>query len=300
MSNNVTIKDTKQVIFDAYQAAVKELAAAKAGKFDPVADKKAKEIKAAKEDAKAIVELGILNDEIVEKYKNLETAIALQEAELKEYYDIQKEVDSIIALIEAKRKIIAELDAQYEAAKAEWEKRIADEKAAYAETVENIMKDRKRDAEEYAYKLKRDRQVENDKWQDEKAKREAALSAREEAVKAREEAMQAKEAEIADLQAKVDGIPAAIAEAVSNATAKAEREANARIESEVAIKKRELSVENRLLQTQLDAAIDQLENANAENKVLNMKLEAAQERVQEIATQAVRSAQPRVMESSSK
>lgn len=300
MSKTVTIKDTKQVIFEAYEEAKKALADAKAGKFDPMAEKKAKEVQAIKENAKTIVEMNILNEEIVSKYKDLEAAIKMQEEELKEYYGITKEVDSILALIEAKKALELEMDERYEAKKAEWEEEIANQKQMYEDARESLKKERAREIEEYNYKLKRERQVANDKWEDEKAEREAALAKREAAVEERENAVNLAETEIAVLKAKVEEIPTLIADATSEAATKAKKDADREKAIEVSVVKRELAVEKTLLEKEIEALKEANKRLETQNADLSAKLETAQERVQTIATESVKAAQPRVLETSTK
>lgn len=294
--SKITIKDTKQVIFEAYERAVKELSEANAGKFDPLADKKAKEVKAIKENAKAIVDMNILNESIIAKYKDLEAAIKMQESELEEYYGIKKEVDSILALIEAKKEIEADLDTKYEAKKAEWEKSIDDLIKTYDYNKELLRKERDREKEEYDYKLKRDRQIANDKWSDEKAEREAALSLKEAGVAAREEAVKAAETELAELKAKVEEIPSLISQATAEAADKAKKEADKAKAIEINVVKRELALEKTLLEKEMEALKEANKRLEAQNADLSAKLETAQERVQAIATETVKASQPRLVE----
>lgn len=296
----VTKTSTKDVIYNAYQEALKEIENLKSTKFNPNAEKKAKETKATLENAKAIVEMNILNEEIVAKYKDLENAIEIKKAELNEYYGIEKEVDSILALIEAKKAIEGELDCNYAVKENEWQNKIADLKNEFEETSATLKIKRKREEEEYAYNLKRARQVENDKWEDEKTARVNVLKAREESVAAREKLADEKDTEIATLMNTITTLEAKAKEDIEKAYKDGESAAQKSHAIEKNVIKRETELAKTLLEKELEAAKATISRLTEENASLSAKLETAQERVQTIATDAVKAAQPRIVESSSK
>lgn len=296
----VTKSSTKDVIYNAYQEALKELEAAKSSTFNPNEIKAAKETKATLKNAKDIVEMNILNEEIVAKYKDLEKAIEIKKSELNEYYGIEKEVDSILALIEAKKAIEAELDCEYAVKENDWQNKIADLKNEYTETAATLKKERQREEEEYAYNLKRTRQVENDKWADEKATREIVLKARENAVTEREKVVSESEDKLAKLTSEVETIPVLIASAKEEAYEAARKELAKEHAIEKSVIEREAKLEKTLLEKELEALKEANKRLEAQNADLASKLETAQERVQTIATESVKAAQPRIVESSSK
>lgn len=296
----VTKSSTKDVIYNAYQEALKELEAAKSSAFNPNEIKAAKETKATLENAKNIVEMNILNEEIVAKYKDLEKAIEIKKSELNEYYGIEKEVDSILALIEAKKAIEAELDCEYAIKENDWQNRISDLKNEYTETAATLKKERQREEEEYAYNLKRSRQVENDKWADEKATREIVLKARENAVTEREKVVSESEDKLAKLTSEVETIPVLIASAKEEAYETARKELAKEHAIEKSVIEREAKLEKTLLEKELEALKEANRRLETQNADLTAKLETAQERVQTIATESVKAAQPRIMESASK
>ena len=296
----VTKSSTKDVIYNAYQEALKELEAAKSSTFNPNEIKAAKETKATLENAKNIVEMNILNEEIVAKYKDLEKAIEIKKSELNEYYGIEKEVDSILALIEAKKAIEAELDCEYAVKENDWQNKIADLRNEDTETAATLKKERHREEEEYAYNLKRTRQVENDKWADEKATREIVLKARENAVTEREKVVSESEDKLAKLTSEVETIPVLIASAKEEAYEAARKELAKEHAIEKSVIEREAKLEKTLLEKELEALKEANKRLETQNADLASKLETAQERVQTIATESVKAAQPRIVESSSK
>lgn len=294
----VTKTSTKDVIYAAYQEAIKELEAVKSTKFDPASIKADKEKQTTLENAKAIVEMNILNEEIVSKYKDLEKAIEIKKAELTEYYGIEKEVDSILALIEAKKAIEAKLDCDYAIKENEWQNKIADLKNEYSETEASLKKERQREEEEYSYKLKRERQVENDKWADEKAAREAELAKKESEVVLREEICTKQEIAFEESQKIIAEIPNTIKAAEERGAENATKELAKQHAIEKSVIEREAKLEKTLLEKELEALRESNKRLEAQNADLAAKLETAQERVQTIATESVKAAQPRIVESS--
>lgn len=199
--SKVTEKNTKKEIMDY----VKELEAKLAEKSDArkTTDdiKKEAKVKEIKESAQKLIATGIVNEKTEAQYNDLLDTIKLLDEELKEVYEIQRNVHTLEALIityqdknesllkEFNDKSI-ELQNEFEAKKAKWDadlkqcqadhdKLVKDLKAAYAEEKSKLDKDRAREKEEYTYNLNRERAIENDKWEDEKAAREKELADKE-------------------------------------------------------------------------------------------------------------------------
>lgn len=304
----VTIKDTKQVIFDAYNEVKERLNTQASAKFDPVAEKKSKEIKETISKAEKIVERGILSQEILDEFKALNETIAIKKAELEEYYGIEKEVNSIAALIEAKTIVEEEMNARYQDKKAGWETMLDEVvdnyniskkelEKNYQERKAELDKQRVREAEEYKYNLERKKKQENDAWADEKAERESELADRELSVNERLSDVIAREEKLDTLEAKVAEIPALVSQATEEGYKKAKADAERSFAIEKNAIKKELEFEKKLLQNEVDTLKTALAKAEAEKENALIKLEAAQDRVQSIATESVKAAQPRIVES---
>lgn len=136
--------------------------------------------------------LNTLSQEVMEKIKSfdeLQRAIELSQKTLQNHYHLQIAAETIQQLVDEyeikKRKLQEEFTAQ---------KLVADEESGRQK------RDWTRAQEELAYATKRQREREQEQWQDEQAKREAVVSEREKALAAKEE-------EFKSMQREVEFIP---------------------------------------------------------------------------------------------
>lgn len=299
----VTMKDTKQVIFEKLQEVQGELDSIKKGTYDPRAEKKVAERKEDLKKADEIVGLNILSEEIMDKYNSLNKAIEIKEAELKDLYEIDAKVTEIAALIESKKRIGKDLEADHEEmlkklranyaeTKADLDKELEDIKTSIKELKTKTAIERKRDEEEYQYNLKRERKIENDKWEDKKAQREAELAAREKAHNARVDEFKEQLDTMEELKAKVAEIPSLIEDAKTEAADKTKKELERVHAIKEASMKKEIELDKKLLEAERDTLKKALADKEEEVRVLNEKLEAAQSRVETIATTAVNAVRP--------
>lgn len=320
--SKVTEKNTKAQILDAYEEAMRTIAELKAGKTTTAEVVKAKEVKAVKESAKQIVEMNILDAGIVAKYNNLLETIKMLEAEIEELYGIKKEADTLEALINAykdderkfkiaKEERLAKANEEYEEKVAANNKKIAelkddyakllsDLKAKYQEEKVTLEKERVREKEEYTYNLNRERTIENDKWADEKAQREAALKAKEDAIAERESKVEELEQKIKDLESSKCFLETKIEEvkisSFEEGKAKAKKEADtSKIFSDRAHKAELDRKDDRI--AALESA---LEEARQANKSLQSKLDESYARIQSMAIEAAKNSGVRMVESTNK
>ena len=320
--SKVTEKNTKAQILDAYEEAMRTIAELKAGKTTTAEVVKAKEVKAVKESAKQIVEMNILDAGIVAKYNNLLETIKMLEAEIEELYGIKKEADTLEALINAykdderkfkiaKEERLAKANEEYEEKvaannkkvselKDDYAKLLSDLKAKYQEEKVALEKERAREKEEYTYNLNRERTIENDKWADEKAQREAALKAKEDAVAERESKVEELEQKIKDLESSKCFLETKIEEvkisSFEEGKAKAKKEADtSKVFSDRAHKAELDRKDDRI--APLESA---LEEAREANKSLQSKLDESYARIQSMAIEAAKNSGVRMVESTNK
>lgn len=322
MAKNVSEKNTKAQILDAYQEVIQELNALKESKkttADVVKEKKVVETKKA---AKEVVDLGILNDDVVAKYNALIATKEMLEKEIEELYGIKAEVNSLEALINTRKDMENDLVEKYAKKEKDLEeqyndkaeelanninlarmantKELADLKESFKEAKANLEKERKREEEEYNYDLERKRAKENDEWEDTKAQREKELKDKENAVVLREQEAEKAianketlEKEIEILNNKVEEVRIA---AFEEGKAKAKKEADtAKVFSDRAHKS-ELERKDDRIAT-LEAALEESKKAHDADKT---KLDAAYTRIQEMAIEAAKNSGVRMVESTNK
>lgn len=305
----VTKKNTKDEILEEYNKAMEEIKALKEGKTVTAEIVKEKEKKKTIQAADKIIEMNILNEQIVNDYKDLVKAKSILTEEIEELYGIKKEAETLESLINAHKDSVAKLKAEFEAEKiklnAEYktekdklktelnnektilEAAIAKLKADEKDTKDSIAKERARENEEYKYEFERKKQRENDTWNDEKAKREKDLADKEVILAKREEAMD-------DLLLTIEKLNKTIEELREQHVSELEKAFNdgkAKADKQHAISKTYIEKENKLIKEKLEEKISSLEaelsnerSAHAETKA---KLDDSYTKIQEIATTTV-------------
>lgn len=123
--SEVTIKSTKQQIFDALQEAERKLAAEQATKYDPMAETKKAEKTRREQSAAEIVSAGILSEKITGEYNDLLAVIEDKKKELKDLHGIEVNMNTLVATINANNEKKAALEADYTERKAELEQEYA-------------------------------------------------------------------------------------------------------------------------------------------------------------------------------
>lgn len=310
--SELTMKNTKQELYDAYMAQKKQLEARSAMKDDPVVAQENKRKAAVLVSADEVAEMDILSPGVVQQYKDLREAIEVKKAALKDLYDIEAEASSLVALINAHKdkeqelrdkykKLSDDLETEYQEKKSLKENDLLELEIKKEEVlnmtasenkalVAELDKSRKREKEEYEYNLKRERKIAEDKWNDEKAAKEKALAERESSIAETEAELAAKEEYIEDLERKVSEIPALIEAATNEGIKKGKADADKSNAFEV----RSINQKNEYEQASLRDRVSRLESdltaSNAKNDVLQEKLDAAYAQMRELAAETVKSA----------
>lgn len=306
----VTMKSTKQQIFDAYQEALKKSQEMDALKESP-ADKIEKERKeAVVANADKAVDSNIFNEEIAKQYQDLKEAIAMKKAELKDLYDIEVQAASLAAIINAAKEKKYQLDEEYKASKAAQEeerKKAVEEKeqelkdlqesieavkeeiqATRKEETAKVDKERKREEEEYAYRLQRERKKENDAWEDTKASREKEIAIKEANAEAMLAEAESKVEELESLREKVDQIPTLVAEAEARGQEAGEKAAGKEYGYKKTMYEKEKEYEIAKLQDQVDRLKEAKEDAETKAWQLQEKLDEAYAKMNTLASDTVK------------
>lgn len=295
---NVSMRDSKQVIFDAYENAINQLNEKAANIINPTAEL----TKAKKSETIAVAEttigLEILNPVIVERYETVMAAIKMQEKELEMLYGIQAEANSLAALINAHNAQEEAFTSMLEAKKIELEAQLhslsldiaqkrSDFEFEMKELKANLDKERKREQEDFEYNKKRARMLDLNSWEDEKSAREKAIAEKEEVLSTKEQSLDHRELVLDEMTAKIDAIPALLDETRTAALETGKKEAS-----------REFGFEKRAIESKFDSErailnnkIEHLSESNdwlsSENAKLQEKLDAAYTKIQETAAKTV-------------
>jgi hypothetical protein len=321
----LAMTNTKQEMIQAYNTLLKELEEKQAGELKPekkIEEKKTKEAVqiasslttegVGKEIAELKLEIGRtltrIADQLegeVNRFVAIRSAITAKEKELQELYEIEKTAMSLAALIEAqnqkRQEFTSEMENKREILRQEidttrtaWEKEQEDHDAAVKERDTAEKKKQTREKEEFEYAFKREQQLATDRFTYEKAKLEKELKDKKEQLenelKSREAAIAEKEAELNDLRKRAVQFPKELETSVT----KAVKETSDRLLLEAKTREELLKKESEGERNVFKARIDSLEKTASEQgeriTVLTKQLEAAYQKVQDIAVKTVEGA----------
>ncbi len=316
---------TKQEMLEAYNLVVKQLREKEEAELKP--EKRIEERKTAEvlKTAESVAtdgvaanigslktEIGRMLGQVSDKLESeamrlarVREAAEIRERELQELYGIEKEAQTLAALIGAQNRkredfestMAAEqeaLEKEIELTRTKWDQEKKGREAESREWEAAEKKKRDREKEEYDYAFKREQKLAKDAFQDEKdrltkaietqkAEMEAALGAREKAVADREKS-------VAELESKVNGFPneldGAVKKAVQDVTSRLTTDAKNREE----LLKKEFDGERKVLTTKIDALEKMVKEQHEQIGRLSQQLEKSYEKVEDIAVKAVQSA----------
>ncbi len=318
----LSMTNTKKELLESYEKVVKLLAEKAKAKLNPqkiVEEKQKKEaVKKVEEFTADKINAGIsgLSEEItkllddlkfklrneIKRYEDIQKAISVKDAELKEIFEIEKSAYSLAALIEAQNtrkedfelefaEMKKKLSSEIEDTKKEWEKEKSEHQKIVAELKAEEDKKRKREKEEYEYNFNREKILAKNKFEDELKIREKEtlekLNQKEIELNEREKTISEKENEYRELKSKVDNFDKEIKLAVDAAV----KEAVEKIEIEYKNKEELLKKESEGRENVLTTKIASLEKLvqEQEKKVVELsgKLDKAYQKVQDVALKAI-------------
>ncbi len=318
-------KNTKQEMLEAYHALAKQLEERRAAELAPerrLEEKQAEEaikVAAGVDSAGIDREIGGLKAEIgrmladisdllateSSRFRSIQKAVQSKEQELKELYGIEKTAVSLAALIEAQNQKRAEFEANLTSQREEllheidskrtaWdeEKRTHEAEIKERDAAEKKAQDRAR--EDFNYAFRREQQAVKDKLTDEKTALEKEIKLKREVIERefaeREKALAERERELAELQAKAAAFPKEVESAVSQAV----KETTDRLKLEAKSREDIAAKQSEGERNVLAARNESLERANKDllssNSKLIQQLEAAYQKVQDIAEKTVEGA----------
>jgi hypothetical protein len=297
-----TVNDTKEVIMEYVKGLEAELDKAKAGKFDPAAEKEAGRKKEVAVKAKKIIDRGIVNNEIMDEYSALTERISDLKVEIENLTGISVTIGTFAALIEANNIEIAEAKAikdEVVASKREeldaLEEEIKAKKLAWADEDKKYKDDlkitRTREEADHKYNLDRTRAKDNDIWEDQKALRQKEIDNREDVLDEREQACLVIEELNVTLQAQVDALPKQIAEIQNKATEDAEKAAAKTFAIKENAMKKEVEFDKKMVDAKLVDTEKALAKAEAALITKEAELKEAYAKMNDLATKSVQAGQ---------
>jgi NADH/NAD ratio-sensing transcriptional regulator Rex len=321
----LAMTSTKQEMLQAYNTLLKQLEEKQAGELKPekkIEEKKIKEsVQVAtsltadgvgKEIAELKMEIGKtltrITDQLegeVNRFVAIRNAISAKEKELQELYEIEKVAMSLAALIEAqnqkRQEFTSEMDNRKEILRQEidstrtaWEKEQEEREATVKERDAVEKKRQTREKEEFEYAFKREQQLTTDRFTYEKTKLEKELKDKKEhlenELRSREAAISEREAELNDLRKRAVLFPKELETAVSKAVKDASERLILEAKTREELLKKEAEGERNVSKARLDSLEKTVKEQSERIAAMTKQLEAAYQKVQDIAIKTVEGA----------
>jgi hypothetical protein len=312
----ISTKNTKNEILEAYNSVLEQLQ--KNPTNDLVKEKRTMEQKSIIENATQIssesvvsdlaslkISLAKLIDNLsekltaeVEKFKNIQKAIQLEQTHLCELYAIKETTQTLAALIIAQKKRSEDFEIEIRQKRDLFEQTVQKEKDSWRTSREQIVADyetekatlakqRVREKEEYHYRIDLERRKDEDEYQDTKNKLEKELDQKREDFEKREILIKTRESELAELRLKVESFPLENAKSIEKAQTELQKELQQKHEFALKLKDSEINGSFKLYDQKVKSLEEKINEQDAIIKSLTKRTDESAEQVQFIACKAL-------------
>lgn len=323
MVDEVSAKNTKNEILEAYHVALEQLKDAR--KFNKqeiknAVDKKEIVSKASDHSTEEIVKqisalkltlvraLEDIEEQLLISYKQLITlqqAIDIQSKELTDLHEIKVNANSLSALLYAQKEKTNAFDKEMKdrtlifeqemaVKRNTWKKEQEEVEFARKEYEQQAKKLRQREEEEYIYQRDLKRKKEKDQYTAEKESLDKELSSRRSALEQefsnREATLNAQEQEFNTLKQQAEQFPVELQKAITDTTNQLTEKLTFKFEYETKLMQKEVEGERKLFKQMIAALESKVANLEAQAKQLSDKTNQANLQVQDIAVKAIESA----------
>lgn len=294
----ITLKNTKAEILDALNEALEREKNMNKMKSNPEKEEKTRKTNQAIEETKKNVEKNIFSEELINKFKDLELAIASEEEKLKNLYGIEKELNDLTVVMNAgkdclidienkKKEETEKLKTSIKELEEEYKNKSEELQKEYDLKAKNLKLERDRETEEYNYKTKREREISNNKWEDEKKTREVALKSQELETKKLLDEAKENANNIKELEKKVNEIPTLLEKEYTRGRKEATQELEKENKYQVELLKKDYQSTIDRQEDKINALKEELEKAYKLNATLQEKMDKAYVEIKELATKTV-------------
>ena len=270
----ISLKNTKQQLLDAYQALVEKIDSNRNDGEPVIEKKKSGKIEGIVRDIEAAAKTAL--SELVEKIN----------ATAKELEDINRELEDSKRELSETYRLTATAGTLQEFLKlkieeeTEWEKKFLALKESYASETARLVSTRKQQEQEYDYEVSLKRRKDEDKFA---AERQAKV----EALERRESAVAEKETELEDLRSKVVEFEKILSESVNIAVAKAEKTLKEDLEHKFALEKKDAEMDIKLKAQTITGLETNLKAQESEIASLKTDLAASMQRMTILASSVI-------------
>jgi hypothetical protein len=323
MTEDISSKNTKNEILDAYHEALEQLKAIKKvskQEIKMVEEKKETVTKAISHSTDDIVNniatlklslarsLEDVEEQLLSSRKQLTTlhqAIEIQGKELNELHDIKINADSLAALLHAQKEKAASFEKDMTTRTQTFEQDMAQKRLAWKkeqdefeflrkEYEQQTRKTRQREEDEYVYQRDLTRQKEHDQYTAQKESLDKELTMRRTALEqefaAREASVLAQEQELQSLRQKAEKFPEELQKEIQDTTNVITERLTFKFDYETKLAQKEVEGERKLFQQMIIALEAKVAQLESQSKQLSDKTNQANLQVQDIAVKAIESA----------
>jgi hypothetical protein len=241
--------------------------------------------------------LADVSEKLTEEVQLLATvreAVSLERKELEHLHKIDVAATALDQLVQDYARENQKLEGEIADGRSAWEEEAARTERDRKEQEDGLKKQRQREVEDYEYRKNLERKKAQDKYEEELRTREKKNLEQQEALEkgwhTREATLKEREEELARLRQQVADFPARLQKEVETASAAARKDAEARLEQQMTLTKRDAEAEKRLSELRVKT----LEEALARNAdhiaTLERQLAEAKQQVQDIAVKAIEGA----------
>ncbi len=313
---DISTKNTKNEILEAYNAIAEQLQ--KNQTNDPVKEKREMEQKNIVESASQISSESVVSDLAhlkisltklidtlsekltaeVEKFKNIQKAIQIEQNHLHDVYEIKETAQTLATLLIAQKKRSEDFDIEMKQKREFFEQAMQKEKetwqtareqiiADYETEKKSLAKQRTREEEEYRYQTELTRRKDEDEYLEQKNKLEKELAQKCENTEKREIALKEKEQEFEQLKTKVENFPQENAEAVEKAKEDLLKELQQKYDFTLKLRESEISGTQKLYDQKIKSLEEKIIEQDSVIKSLSKKVDESAGQVQFIACKAL-------------
>jgi hypothetical protein len=230
----------------------------------------------------------------VELLANVREAVALERKELQLLHKIDVAATALDQLVrdyaDQKQKLENEILTQ----RGTWEEETENLARERKEHEEALKKQRQRENEDYEYKKNLERKKAQDKYEEELRVRDKRNQEQQETLEKgwqrREAAIKEREEEIARLLKESQEFPVRLSNEIDVATEKGRKQAEAKLEQQIIVLKKDAETDKRLAQLQVKTLEEALARNSTQIAALEKQLADAKQQVQDIAVKAIEGA----------
>lgn len=236
---------------------------------------------------------GRLTEE-VQLLASVREAVDLERKELDRLHKIDIAATALDQLVQDYGRQKLELEAEIAARRAAWEEEAARVDRERKEQEDSLKKQRQREAEDFEYKKAQERKKAQDKYDEEVRLQEKKNQEKQEALEkswqGRELALKDREEELARLRKEAETFPKRLETEAGAAAERARREAEARLQQEILVMKKDADAEKRMGELRVKMLEETVAHQHTQIAALEKQLSDAKQQVQDIAVKAIEGA----------